>query len=80
MPTEFTPQEKAFHRAFDNVTDVFLQHIRNAGFEDGVDFKWDEGPESFSPRLLLYLVKNRSRMQKVMDEGMRKRGYRPMRK
>lgn len=71
----FSQKDKEFHRMFDNFSDVFLQHIRNAGFEDGVDFKWDEGPESISPRLMEWLLQNKDSNNASFGKEMARRGF-----
>ena len=58
--------------------DILFRHIRAAGFEDGIDFNYQEGPESISPRLHLWLKQNSKVLQVVVREEMKQRGFKPV--
>lgn len=55
--------------------DILLRHIREAGFQDGIDFNYEEGPESISPTLNLWLKQNGEVLNVKVQKEMRQRGF-----
>ena len=61
--------------AFDHFMDSMFQRFREAGFEDGIDFSWEKGPESVSPRLDSWLKQNREVLKVEIAKEMKQRGF-----
>ena len=57
--------------------DILFRHIREAGFQDGIDFNYEEGPESISPSLHLWLKQNGKVLNVKVTKEMRQRGFKP---
>ena len=60
---------------FKNYMDAVFQQYREAGFEDGIDWSYEGGPESHSPRLMAWLVENQKQLEAAVDEEMDRRGF-----
>ena len=55
--------------------DILLRHIREAGFQDGIDFKLDEGLQSMTPILRLWLKQNGKVLLVKIQKEMGQRGF-----
>jgi len=60
---------------FKNYMDAVFQQYREAGFEDGVDWTYEGGPESHSPRLAKWLEENEVQLLAAVDAEMDRRGF-----
>ena len=60
---------------FMNYMDLVFQQYREAGFEDGVDWSYEGGPKSHSPRLAKWLEENQTQLEAAVEAEMVKRGF-----
>ena len=60
---------------FQAYLDLFFQYLREAGFEDGIDFNFEVGPESYSDALFSFIHDNSHDINQWIDVHMQKRGY-----